>query len=667
MDRIKVLAPIALAAWALLGEQGARLAGFEVPAISLRWAIVAAAVGFFITPRRDRAPLGRGRAIAAVAMASAFVVLSVWRSAVLDPPLGLAVGINNKDGVRREVIADSLQLPGRRELRRLTGERRNVRLETEAVLEIPRNGLYRFELECDDTCDIRLGDTRLADEASMELLRGELPFTLRYRQDGGPAALSFAWRTPRLVELLPMEYYLHAPGEGSRRGARLSAYFSLGFAVLCWSALFYGLSRLAPMRAQLARQRWLPAAAATVIILYGSVLRLDALFVHSGSGAHEYLHGWVPPYAQFNPASATDDPYRADVRSYLDRAETFTWSSFYAPSFREPFYIALTKPFLALAGEEVGVLIQSWFFSCATLLLFFLIARRLHGPCWAAALLVPIALHEWLILEAPTGYRMSAYAFFLLAATAAMLFTSASRRAAGLAGTAFGLLVLIRLSSLSVAVPLLGAKLLSFERGERGERGERRERHDRRVYAALFLAVLTALVAPFLLSNAVAHGDPFYPISFHTQFWLRAEGLPTSDGAPITWSRYFTDFGRTGAVLKGTCLGMTVLPVKTFWRGLGHFPLVNLATLVLGLTGLALSFKGPERTLGIAYLAHLIPFAYIQNFPSGEMPRFVMPSYFFLVLAVPLAARTILTLGKGAVNVGESGRNSARFQAACWI
>ena len=122
MDRIKVLAPIALAAWALLGEQGARLAGFEVPAISLRWAIVAAAVGFFITPRRDRAPLGRGRAIAAVAMASAFVVLSVWRSAVLDPPLGLAVGINNKDGVRREVIADSLQLPGRRELRRLTGE-----------------------------------------------------------------------------------------------------------------------------------------------------------------------------------------------------------------------------------------------------------------------------------------------------------------------------------------------------------------------------------------------------------------------------------------------------------------------------------------------------------------------------------------------------------------
>ena len=255
----------------------------------------------------------------------------------------------------------------------------------------------------------------------------------------------------------------------------------------------------------------------------------------------------------------------------------FTWSSFYAPSFREPFYIALTKPFLALAGEEVGILIQSWFFSCATLLLFFLIARRLHGPCWAAALLVPIALHEWLILEAPTGYRMSAYAFFLLAATAAMLFTSASRRAAGLAGTAFGLLVLIRLSSLSVAVPLLGAKLLSFERGERGERGERRERHDRRVYAALFLAVLTALVAPFLLSNAVAHGDPFYPISFHTQFWLRAEGLPTSDGAPITWSRYFTDFGRTGAVLKGTCLGMTVLPVKTFWRGLGHFPLVNLA------------------------------------------------------------------------------------------
>ena len=383
----------------------------------------------------------------------------------------------------------------------------------------------------------------------------------------------------------------------------------------------------------MARKRWLPAAVAAVIIVYGSVLRLDALFVHSGSLAHESLSGWVPPYALFNPANATDDPYRADVRSYLDRAETFSWWSFYASSFREPFYIALSMPFLALAGGEIGILIQSCFFSCVTLLLFFWIARRLHGPWWAVALLVPVALHEWLILEAPTGYRMSAYVFFLLAATAIMLFTSASRRAAGLAGAAFGLLSLIRLSALSVAVPLLAVQLLILER------------RKRRVYALWFLAVLTALVAPFLVSNAIAQGDPFYSISFHTEFWLRAEGLPTSEGA-VSWGRYFTDFGRGGALLKGTALGMTTLPLRTFWTGLLHFPLLDAVTLALGVLGLGLSLFSRRRFLAAGYLAHLIPFAYIQNFPSGQMPRFVMPSYFFLVLAAPIAWRHILTLSE---------------------
>jgi len=52
-----------------------------------------------------------------------------------------------------------------------------------------------------------------------------------------------------------------------------------------------------------------------------------------------------------------------------------------------------------------------------------------------------------------------------------------------------------------------------------------------------------------------------------------------------------------------------------------------------GVVGLLLSLSTPLRFLPVAYLGHLIPFAYIQNFPSGREPRFVMPAYFFLVLA----------------------------------
>jgi len=48
--------------------------------------------------------------------------------------------------------------------------------------------------------------------------------------------------------------------------------------------------------------------------------------------------------------------------------------------------------------------------------------------------------------------------------------------------------------------------------------------------------------------------------------------------------------------------------------------------------------------LTAAYFGHLLAFAYIQNFPSGQMPRFVMPAYFLLVLAVPYATRLRSTM-----------------------
>ena len=67
------------------------------------------------------------------------------------------------------------------------------------------------------------------------------------------------------------------------------------------------------------------------------------------------------------------------------------------------------------------------------------------------------------------------------------------------------------------------------------------------------------------------------------------------------------------------------------------FPLLDGAVMLSGLVGLLASLRSERRFLTAAYFAHLIPFAYIQNFPSGQMPRFVMPSYFFLVLAVPAA------------------------------
>ncbi len=620
MDRVRLFAPTLLATIALLGEQGARVGALLIPRISLSWVVLLLAAIFLLTAKRDDRRLGIRDVAAAALLAVGFIALTLWRGAALTPPLSLVVTLDGQ----REVVAESLQLHARRDLRRLSGRRRNVTLRADAVVEVPRGGVYRFDIDCDDSCSLLVGDVQFRDSETLGLERGELPFSVVYRQLGGPAKLRFAWNTPASIELLPIDYFLRAPGGGTRQNQRWRAHASLVLAIVWWGLLSSWLAQIAPLRVQIFERRWVPVGAAAVIILYGCLLRLDAFWVHSGKEAHTSLQHWVPSYGVFNPASAPDDPYRADVRSYLERAETFSWSSFYAPSFREPFYIALCMPFLALAGGEIGILIQSLFFSCAALALFGWFAAKLHGRWWASLLLVPMALHEWLILEAPSGYRMSAYSFFLLATVAAIFLGPTSRRGALVSGVLAGLLCLIRLSGVSVVVPLLVLRLWPLTRRQRLE------------YGGIALGVFVALVGPFLASNALAYGDPFYSISFHTEFWMRAEGLDTSLG-PVSWTRYFTDFGRAGTLLKGSLLGMTALPLKTFWNGLRHFPVLDATVLVLGIGGLVASVRSERRFVTAAYFAHLIPFAYIQNFPSGEMPRFVMPSYFFLALAVPAA------------------------------
>ena len=143
---------------------------------------------------------------------------------------------------------------------------------------------------------------------------------------------------------------------------------------------------------------------------------------------------------------------------------------------------------------------------------------------------------------------------------------------------------------------------------------------------------MTVLVGPYLVSCYRAHGDPFYAISFHTEFWLRAED-PGESASQVSAFRYLLEFHGKGELLAGQLRGLTVLPVRSFWNGLRHFPTLGVLVIAGGLFGLLLSLPTRFRFLLVAYLGHLIPFAYILNLPSGRAPRFVMPAFFFLVLA----------------------------------
>ena len=630
MDRVAKGASAALpllAFWSLLGAQGARLGPLLVPALSPWWILAALGLVLWLTPSREGGP-GRSTLLASGLFLLSFILLTAWRSRALHPSTSLEVLVDGEIG-RRSV---SLQIDRRNELRRLTGKRRNVSFQARGVLEVPDPGTHVLELSCDDACELLVGDTVVRAEGDLRrelaLPRGEIPLEIRYWQDSGPARLSISWDRPRFFEPLPIDYFVRSPEAGRR--SRFSAHLALAGLVFWWGLFPFHWMRLARTKHPLRGSVLVPSAAAALLVLYGSLLRFEALLAHSdlpgrdarAARIHESLLPWLPTYGVFNPDNAPEDPYRADVRSYLDRAEAMGREGFYAPSFREPFYVLLVSAFVGAAGGEIGILIESSVFSALTLVLFYFVAARLHDRWWAALLLVPVALHHWLVLDAPTGYRESAYSFFLVAFVAAIALGGGGRRSAFLAGALGGLLCLIRLSALSIVVPLLAIRLLRLPPKERLR------------YGASFTLVALLLVGPFLYSNFRAHGDPFYSVSFHTQFWLRAEGLDEEQG-PVSLSRYFTDFERTGALARGTLLGMTVLPLRTFWNGLGHLPILAAVTLGLGVLGLA---RAGNPYVTTAYFGHLLAFAYIQNFPSGEMPRFVMPAYFLLVLAIPEGA-----------------------------
>jgi hypothetical protein len=438
------------------------------------------------------------------------------------------------------------------------------------------------------------------------------------------------WDRPSFVELLPLDHYLSGGAAELTAGGLRRKEVASGLSFLCllawWTAVFAvviaaGESRRFWKELLLSEpaSRRVPIAAATLLIALGALMRFDAFLVRShlvdtspgAASVHERLRPLLPDYGAFYRPNFEESPYRADVRSYLDRASTMKLSTFYDASFREPFYVALVKLFVVLAGgREIGALLQSLFFSIAVLPLVFVLAIPVVGRWWALAALLPLVLHEWLVFEAPSGYRVSAYAFFLICFTAAVFAPLGRHRVlqAVTSGILAAMVCLIRLSGLSVVLPIL--LLGGWEKRKQGG------------WSLFGIAVLTMtlLVGPYLVSCYRAHGDPFYSISFHTEFWLRAEQVGEGGGtsSKVGVYRYLTEFRSMGELLTGNLRGLTVLPVRSFWNGLRQFPLLDAAVLSAGLVGLLLGLFTPLRFLFVAYLGHLIPFAYILNFIPGS-------------------------------------------------
>jgi hypothetical protein len=219
---------------------------------------------------------------------------------------------------------------------------------------------------------------------------------------------------------------------------------------------------------------------------------------------------------------------------------------------------------------------------------------------------------------------LSAVAFVRLQAAPSFL----SGLLAGLAG---GAACLTRITSLSFLLP---AHIWCW-----GRSPERR----RALVAAGIAGLLTAaLVGPFLVSCALAYGDPFYSINAHTQFYR--DRTAVNPLVPMSWTRYLWSSFHGGELLSTMAVGLTAYPFNNKWLPYKIWSSTAPTVLrALSLAGLVL-FLGSRngRLLLVILITALLPFAFTWKLSGGSEWRFTMYAYpFYLVAAAHAADRAL--------------------------
>ncbi len=377
---------------------------------------------------------------------------------------------------------------------------------------------------------------------------------------------------------------------------------------------------------------------ALLICAYGGLLRLDAFTAKYGPLDHPAwariaTHQIAPLTRHLRPSSVLfgrePRPYiGGDPYTYLKYAREMT--SFYQPHVREPVFLATTRLGLwSVDGQDAGISLASAAGSIAAIFATYLLGAALISPAGGLAAAALLAIEYDAITWAVDGWRDDTFtAFFVLTVWALVRYRERPSFGRAVAtGLLAGAACLTRLTALSFILPAL--LWISIER-----RADGRLRLER---TAVALILLTALVTPFLVSCAIASGDPFLAVNYHTGYYRHAEGLPTA--APMSAAEYVQmKIGRRPfAALDVVGIGLFVRPFETKWR-LFDIWIRGLASVLpwTAAAGLALwLFSSVGRFMLFVLIAALIPYAFTWNLGGGGEWRFTMHVYsIYLVAAV---------------------------------
>ena len=382
-------------------------------------------------------------------------------------------------------------------------------------------------------------------------------------------------------------------------------------------------------------------ALAVAITIYGGLLRLDSFVGKYGTLDHP---AWAriattnvaPIVPAIRPSRVTwyrvPNPYvGGDPITYIEYGRQMT--SFYQPHVREPVFLAMTSVGLwALDDQDYGVSLASAVGSTLAIFATYLVGAAILSPLVGllAALLTATELE--MVTWGVDGWRDDTFTATILFSVWALLRLRA-RPSVGNAFVAGGLCALSCLTRITAITFIVPAFIwLVIDRAE----APRRERARAVGIAAVALVVI---VAPYLISCAIATGDPLIAINYHTGYYRFAENRPIDQ--PMSAAEYlrgkFAD--RPIRALDTALNGLLLQPFVTKWHGFEEWMRgLGAGLRLVAVIGLAaLPFVASGRLLLVALLGSLLPYVMTWNVGGGGAWRFTMHAYPFFFVAAGVA------------------------------
>ena len=287
-------------------------------------------------------------------------------------------------------------------------------------------------------------------------------------------------------------------------------------------------------------------------------------------------------------------PYNSDPYTYLKGARELT--SFYEAQWREPAFLFAVKMMLALMhDQDVAVSFTSVAFAVLAVWLTYVLGAALWSRPVGLLAALGLAIDRDAAWFSSQGWRDDAYVAAVIAgiylslrcwrhAREAPRFVHVGRVAidaiyleAVLLGAAAGLIVLVRIMSLSFLLPA-AVLIVAAVRGNW---------RRRLAVAGLGVAAATLVAAPYFINCWRVYGDPLYTFNVHGNIYRIAEGKPETREGTLAYIRDKVA-ARPYVTIHTIARGLTVYPFSNKWDGVGAgYKGLGAIVAVLAIAGMA--------------------------------------------------------------------------------